>query len=171
MGKVINFTKVKKGMCNMSVTVHDVANYFLSKLNASEGSSITPLKLQKLVYYAQAWSLVWDDKPLFSESMEAWAHGPVNRDLYYQYQDYGWRNIEPVEKVDLSMFSKEQIETMDVIWSDYGDYDGKYLERLTHQEDPWIEARKDCLPGEYCDNIISVSSMKNYYTKVYEGKI
>ena len=68
----------------------------------------------------------------------------------------------------LIVISKEQIETMDAIWDGYGDYGGKYLERLTHQEDPWIEARGDCSPGEYCDNKISIESMKEYYTKVYD---
>ena len=170
MGKVVHLFKGGSTM-KKDVTIFDVANYFLSKLNVNEGSSITPLKLQKLVYYAQAWSLVWDNKVLFSEPMEAWAHGPVNPDLYYQYKDYGWRNIGPVEDIDVSIFSKEQMETMDVIWDDYGDFDGKYLERLTHQEDPWIEARGNCLPGEYCNNIISIDLMKGYYTKIYEGEI
>lgn len=170
MGQLVYFCKGGSSM-EKKVTIFDVANYFLSKLNIHEDSSITPLKLQKLVYYAQAWSLVWDDEILFNEPMEAWAHGPVNPDLYNKYRDYGWRNIAPADVGDFSMFSRDQMETMDVIWDDYGDYDGKYLERLTHQEDPWIEARGNCSPGEYCDNIISVASMKDYYTKVYEGEI
>lgn len=153
------------------VTVFDVADYFLSKLNIDVGSSITPLKLQKLVYYAQAWSLVWDDKPLFNEHMEAWAHGPVNPELYNKYRDYGWRNIGPVNEVDLDIFTKDELETMDAVWDGYGDYDGKYLERLTHQESPWTEARGDCSPGEYCDNVISIESMKAYYTNMYDGDI
>jgi len=174
MGKVINFTRgrTKRRLCNMcneDITVHDVADYFLSKLNASEGSSITPLKLQKLVYYAQAWSLVWDGKPLFKEHMEAWAHGPVNPDLYFKYKEYGWKSIAPVDNVKLDIFTKEQLETMDAVWDGYGDYDGKYLEKLTHQEDPWIEARDNCSPGEYCNNPISIETMKDFYTKMYEN--
>ena len=43
---------------------------------------MTTMKLQKLIYYSQAWSLVWDEKPLFAERIEAWANGPVCPDLY-----------------------------------------------------------------------------------------
>ena len=149
------------------VTIFDVANYFLSKLNIDEGSSITPLKLQKLVYYAKAWSLVWDDDELFNEPIEAWAHGPANLELYNEYKDYGWRSIEPVN-IDTNIFSEAQKETMDIIWDGYGDFDGKYLEELTHQEDPWIEARGECSPGEYCSNIIDPNAMKSYYMKMCE---
>lgn len=169
MGKVIY---IKQGGRKMkkNVTIFDVADYFLSKLNIDVGSSITPLKLQKLVYYAQAWSLVWDSKPLFEENMEAWAHGPANLELYNKYKPYGRNSIEPVGEINLNMFTEEQMETMDVIWDSYGDYDGKYLEKLTHQEDPWILARGDCPPGGYCNNIITLDSMKEYYSKIYEGE-
>lgn len=170
MGNIIHLFKGGKKM-KKDVTVFDVADYFLSKLNIDIGSSITPLKLQKLVYYAQVWSLVWDGDTLFSEPMEAWAHGPVNPDLYSKYKDYGWRNIGPVSEINLDVFTKQQLETMDAVWDGYGDYDGKYLERLTHQEDPWIEARGDCSPGEYCDNVISIGTMETYYTKMYNGEI
>lgn len=105
-------------MMKKDVTIFDVANYFLSKLNIDEGSSITPLKLQKLVYYAKAWSLVWDDDELFNEPIEAWAHGPANLELYNEYKDYGWRSIEPVN-IDTNIFSEAQKETMDIIWDGY----------------------------------------------------
>ena len=57
--------------------VKDVAAYILEKLG-----EITAMKLQKLAYYSQAWSLVWDEKLLFPERIEAWANGPVVPDLY-----------------------------------------------------------------------------------------
>jgi len=151
------------------VTIFDVSDYFLSKLNIDKDSSITPLKLQKLVYYAQVWSLVWDHKNLFDEHMEAWAHGPVNPDLYSKYKSHRWESIEPINEIKTDIFTKEQLDTMDAVWDGYGDYDGKYLEKLTHQEDPWIDARGDCLPGEYCNTIIDINSMKSYYTEMYNG--
>ena len=168
MGNVIYLFKGGYVM-KRKVTIFDVADYFLSKLNIDKDSSITPLKLQKLVYYAQAWSLVWEGEPLFDEQMEAWAHGPVNPDLYNKYKSYKWKGIEPVDKMEFDMFTREQLETMDAVWDGYGDYDGKYLEKLTHQEDPWIEARGDCLPGEYCDTAIDIKNMRTYYTKMYDG--
>ena len=58
-------------------SVFDVAKYILNKKGR-----MSPMKLQKLVYYSQCWSLAWDDKPLFNNRIEAWANGPVVRDLY-----------------------------------------------------------------------------------------
>jgi uncharacterized phage-associated protein len=57
-------------------SAHDVAAYILSRQGR-----MTAMKLQKLVYYSQAWSVVWDERPLFPEKIEAWANGPVVRDL------------------------------------------------------------------------------------------
>lgn len=166
MGKIIIFTKDKRGIT--MATIFDVAAYFLHKLREEEDSSITPLKLQKLCYYAQAWSLVWDDEALFKENFQAWAHGPVNPELYDKYREYKWRSIEPVLDLDTSIFRDCQLETMDIIWQDYGIYDGKYLEKLTHQEAPWINVRKGCEEGDYCDEIISKESMKVFYTRMYD---
>ena len=59
------------------VSAHDVAAYILE-----EHGPLSAMKLQKLVYYSQAWSLVWDDRQLFREAVEAWANGPVVRELY-----------------------------------------------------------------------------------------
>lgn len=150
----------------MSATIYDVANYFLSKVDYGSGSSITPLKLQKLVYYAQAWYFVFYDKPLFNEHFEAWAHGPANPELFKAYKKYGWRSIDPIEDFNLEMFSDEQIEHLDEVWETYGRYDGKYLENLIHQEDPWTNTRIGCVPGEYCKKEITLESMKKYYQKV-----
>lgn len=59
----------------------DVAKYILEVKG-----TMSTMKLQKLCYYAQAWSLVWDDKPLFDEEFEAWANGPVCRELFFKTQ-------------------------------------------------------------------------------------
>lgn len=62
-------------------TVFDVAKYILEKQG-----QMTTMKLQKLVYYSLAWSLVWDEKPLFTETVKAWANGPVVPDLYGKHK-------------------------------------------------------------------------------------
>ncbi|MFD1675391.1 Panacea domain-containing protein [Alicyclobacillus fodiniaquatilis] len=153
--------------------VTDVANYFREQLYASEGSSLTHLKLQKLTYYAQAWSLVLLGRPLFNGEFEAWAHGPVNRHLYAQYRDYGWQNIKPIKPEEQfisseDIFDEDEMNVLSQVWEIYGDYDAKYLERLTHQEFPWIEARDGLPDGAYCDTIIDQSTMKQFYTGLLE---
>lgn len=169
MGKIMKFSNLRMGEKGMA-TIFDVANYFISQSRIEEGNIVTPLKLQKLCYYAQAWSLVWDDKELFNEDFEAWAHGPANYNLFDKYRDYKYNIIDEVDS-DYSedIFKKDQKETLEAIWRDYGIYEPKYLEELTHQEEPWIDARQDCAPGEICSNIITKQSMKEFYSKFLDG--
>lgn len=165
MGKVLIFTKAYKGVSKMKTpTVLDVANYFLKIVDREAGSSITHLKLQKLVYYAQAWHAVFTGKKLFNSRIEAWVHGPVCPELYNVYAGSGYDSL-PAPKCELFEFNKEQLETLEAVWECYGGFDGKYLEELTHQESPWIEARRGYAPGQHCNNEISIESMIEYYSK------
>ena len=70
----------------------DIADYFVRLANET-GDYISNLKLQKLVYYAQAWYLAISDEALFEEDFEAWVHGPVIPELYQEYKSFGWRPI------------------------------------------------------------------------------
>jgi uncharacterized phage-associated protein len=152
----------------MTMNIFDVAKYFLSKVNEEEDVLITHLKLQKLTYYAQAWHLALDGRPLFNAEFQAWAHGPVNPELFQQYRVYGYQPIPYPEDFDPSIYTEEQREFLDQIWEAYGKYDGKYLERLTHQEKPWKEARGNIPDGEFCTNVINENTMKEYYRGLIE---
>lgn len=155
-------------MSKQKVTVFDVADYFLKVVDRDAGGSITHLKLQKLVYYAQAWHLVFTGKPMFCERIEAWVHGPVCPALYSKYADYGYQNLPEPEKAP-DVFNEEELETLEAVWDCYGDYDARYLEQLTHQEKPWREARKGCAPGEHCTKRISLEVMKEFYTQLNQN--
>ena len=166
MGKIINFNRPKKrGEREMArITISDIAKYFIARADEEE-VIMTHLKLQKLCFYAQAWSLVFDDKQLFNQPFQAWAHGPVCPQLYQKYKSHSGRQIH-VRKgtsFDNDIFSNEQLETLDVVWEAYSRYDAKYLEKLTHKEDPWKLARGSCSPGDSCDTVISQESMKEFY--------
>ncbi|MCM1053749.1 MAG: DUF4065 domain-containing protein [Ruminococcus sp.] len=149
------------------INIFNVANFFLSIVDRDAGSTITPLKLQKILYYAQGYYLAINNNELFSEEFEAWAHGPANPEIYDKYKGYGCSAIsEPSEK-DMPNFEEDVINFLYDIWNTFGIYDGKYLEELTHQESPWIEARKGYQPGEVCNNIITKDSMKVFFkTKI-----
>lgn len=141
----------------------DVARYFLCKLDREAGDTISPLKLQKLVYYAQAWSLVFRNQPIFYQDIEAWVHGPVVREVWNEYQDYKYRDIpEPTDFIEIN-FAEDEIEVLEEVWSAYGEFSARHLEELTHSEKPWIEARKGLEPASNSTNIISHDQMKNYY--------
>jgi len=155
-------------MILMAISIFNVADFFLNRVETEKGSSITHLKLQKLCYYAQAWYLALEDQKLFKEKFEAWVHGPVNPDLFVKYRDAGWNSIRPTTDFDNSVFSYEQLEHLEEIWDVYGKYDGKFLEDLTHQEDPWINARDGYDPTERCNVEIDPNEMKLYYSRQLE---
>ena len=134
----------------------DVAAYILSKLGP-----VAAMKLQKLVYYSQAWSLVWDEKPLFPNRIEAWANGPVVRDLYEAHR--GQFQVSNLPKGDAAALSGPERETVDSVLKFYGDKEGQWLSDLTHREDPWKNAREGLTPGEYGDKEISHAALAEYY--------
>ncbi len=136
--------------------VHDVAAYILEKTKV-----LTAMKLQKLVYYAQAWSLVWDEKPLFRNRIEAWANGPVTPDLYFAHQGEFTITSEP--KGDVSKLTRDERETIDAVLRDYGSKSATWLSALTHEEDPWLNAREGVPEGKRSNRQITDAAMAEYY--------
>jgi uncharacterized phage-associated protein len=135
---------------------HDVAAYIISKLRP-----VDAMKLQKLLYYSQAWSLVWDESPLFSSKIEAWANGPVVREVFKAYQ--GHYKISKAKFGDPNALKKAEKETVDAVLNFYGKKTGFYLSELTHRERPWREARNGLAPGEMGDQEITKAAMRDYY--------
>ncbi len=140
----------------------DIAKWFLCAVDRESGDSITHLKLQKLLYYAQAWSLVLLDKRMFKEEIQAWMHGPVVPEVYEEYSKYGYQEIPKPNECPI--IAKEYEEVLEEVMKTYGIYQAKYLEMLTHSEQPWIEAREDLPLEARCDKPISIKTMKSYYT-------
>jgi uncharacterized phage-associated protein len=145
---------------NTVATAHDVAAYIVDKQVANTHDGIPAMKLQKLVYYAQAWSLVWDDKPLFSDRIEAWANGPVVPDLY-EYL-YGQFMIVGV-KGNPNVFTDLERDTIDSVLKYYGDKSSQWLTDLVRNEEPWLNARKGLAIGERGDRVISLAAIAEYY--------
>ena len=137
-------------------TVHDVAAYILKKQG-----SMTTMKLQKLVYYCQAWSLVWDEKALFPEKIQAWANGPVVPGLYEMHR--GKYSLGSWSHGDYNKLTDDQRETIDAVLKYYGDKSSQWLSDLTHGEDPWMNARKGLPSGARGSKIITRASMMEYY--------
>ena len=153
-------------------SVQAVADYILGKIDPEAGDSITNLKLQKLVYYVQAWHLALKDTPAFHEPVEAWAHGPVVRPLYARFADYGWQAVDPThrETDPDHALSKGTRELIDEVWEVYGDYSGSELEALTHSEDPWKEVYGDRPVGARCNDAIPHDLMRSYYRSLINGQ-
>lgn len=143
-------------------TVFDAAAYILDKLG-----STSAMKLQKLVYYSQAWSLVWDGEPLFDSRIEAWIDGPVVRELYECHRGQFKVDRATVTKGDATRLTADQIETIDAVLETYGDKSPQWLSDLTHRENPWKVARSGLKPSERGNSEISHASMAEYYGALY----
>lgn len=135
----------------------NVAKYILENMG-----ELSTMKLQKLCYYLQVWSLVWDDTPLFNEDFEAWANGPVCPELFHKTQGRYSVNAEG-ENGGENDLTDNQKDTINRVIEYYGGHDAQWLSRLTCMETPWNEARKYIPAGAGCSNVISKESMAMYY--------
>lgn len=154
-----------KGMKKMA-TVENVADFFLSK------EAMSPKKLQKLVYYAYAWTiaLLNDDADdihfrLFDSSIEAWVHGPVVSELYQKYKGYGWNDIPMITEFDTSIFDTEVLDVLEQVWVTYGSFTGNQLEMISHQETPWKSARNGVPAYAASSTLISDKEMFVFYNE------
>jgi len=148
--------------------LYNVARYFLSNIDPEAGESITPLKLQKLVYYVQAWALGLYHTLVYEEDAQAWVHGPVYPSLYYLYRNYGYNNIPKIIDFDSTVFNDTEFEILEMVWYVYGKYDAKYLERLTHHEDPWRISRRGLDVSDKSNRPIPKDLIEKYYSSVRE---
>jgi len=137
--------------------VHDVASYILEK---SDG--VSTWKLQKLVYYSQAWHLAWEDHELFSAPIEAWANGPVVRELYLAHR--GKFTVTEHEAGNSAALTRDEAESVEAVLATYGQLSGRQLCVMTHNESPWLDARGDLGVGDRSTVVIPTASMQAYYS-------
>ena len=134
----------------------DIAKYFINELHPE------PLKLQKLLYFAQGFSYAFYDKELFNDDFEAWVHGPVIPSIYHEYKSYEYNPIDL--NYNLKEFSNDVIDLLEYIKKNYAKYDAKYLEEITHKEEPWLLSRTGFDPDERSDKTIPKSNIAAYFT-------
>lgn len=140
-----------------------IARYFIAK-NKESQIGLTNKKLQKLLYYSQAWNLVLNNKKIFPEEIQAWIHGPAIPSVYQEYKKFEFNDIDDeIDEKDFSSLTKEEILVLDAVWDVYGKYDANYLELLTHSEEPWIKARNKIPSYMSSSATISPAHMKEYY--------
>ena len=122
---------------------------------------MSAMKLQKLVYYSQAWHLVWDEEALFSNRIEAWANGPVVRELYNHHR--GQFSVGTWSRGDSDRLQPSERSTIDAVLSFYGNKQAHWLSELTHREAPWRDARAGLAPGERGNSEITKEKLADYY--------
>ena len=127
---------------------------------------ITPLALQKALYYIQGFHFAFYRTFLFPEDCQAWTHGPVYRDIYFRYRDYRFDPIEKTTTFDTSVFSASEKAICDSVINNLCCYSGKILERFTHNEAPWLTTRGDLPDSAPSDRIIEKSVIGAYFDAV-----
>jgi len=140
--------------------VIDVANYILEICREeSEGEEcelISHLKLQKLIYFCQGYSFAFFNKPLFTDAIEAWTHGPVCPKLYHMLKNYGSLPITASIDPDKISLNDDEKKLVRLVYDAYGQYSAMKLRKITHEEGPW----KDTMTS----TVISFEAMSKYFT-------
>lgn len=137
----------------------DVARYITDRLG-----EMSAMKLQKLVYYSQAWHMVWYERELFPEDFQAWANGPVANSLYGYHRKQFLVNSQTFVHGNTASLSPEQRDAIDRVLGFYGQQTAQWLSNLTHQEAPWRDARSGIADGEPCQAVIEKGAMHAYYS-------
>lgn len=136
-----------------------IADYVVQRCNKDLHSSISNLKLQKILYFIQAAFLVTKNAKCFSEDIEAWDFGPVVPAVYYNYRVFGSSNIPVITKLDCGFICDEDRKLLNEIIDECSDYSASYLVDVTHNQTPWKEAYSK--PGR--NNVISTESIRDYF--------
>ena len=144
---------------------------YLIHLAASEEEPdfLTHLRLQKLLYYAQGWSLAMRNRALFDEKIEAWAHGPVVPVVYREFKSNGDSPINPALVPPAENLTPDEKAFLESLWSGYKKYSASSLREMTHQHSTWIDARAGLQPGDVCTKEISKPAMKALFKQLLKG--
>jgi uncharacterized phage-associated protein len=151
-----------------SITVLDIAHYFIALANES-GSLLTNRKLQKLLYYTQAWHLAMYEKPIFEEDFEAWAHGPVLPSVFEYFDKFGYSPIQQKDLDDVTIstlqvqFGADLTALIENVVEEYFWEDAYQLGNYIQAEKPFQFARKGVPSDAVCHNIITKQSMLHFY--------
>ena len=149
----------------LSESMRGCISYIFARLE-----EVTPLALQKLLYYAQGIYLATYDAPLFEEDCQAWVHGPVYETVYGMFRDFKFNPIDDerfaVLRGQHGYLKREAIAVLDVVLESFGQYSGKMLEGITHQEAPWLEARQEAEPSDRTQLVMEKDSIRRYFLEV-----
>lgn len=148
--------------------INKICDYIIFRLRAEGNGDLSHLKLQKLLYYVQAWYLAFENKPLFDGKFQAWIHGPVNRKIYNRFKDtkYIYSTINTSDIIEKDIVDKLEPsvkEHIDIVLEVYAGFSDTTLELKTHCEQPWIDARSGFQSFERCEVELLEDTMRDYY--------
>ena len=143
-------------------TAAQIAEWFLVRnemaISTIDADAISPMKLQKLLYYAQGVHLAITGEPLFDDPIEAWTHGPVIRSIYQKYKEFGSNGITK-DGYELFEIDKETASILEQVYEVFGQFSAWKLRNMTHEELPWKTTGHD--------EVICTEKIKDYFCKHY----
>ena len=155
---------LKKMFC-VSEKMLSTISYIFSSLE-----EVTPLMLQKLLYFIQGVYSAINNRMMFTEECRAWVHGPVYVEVYNLFREFKYNPIEDPRFAILENSEKQLSESekkaVDLVINTFGSYGAKVLEKITHYEKPWISARCGFEDDVISNEIITKKSIKDYYKSV-----
>lgn len=158
------FKKSWAAAMNLKDLVNSVSEKMLITISYvfEKSGEITPLALQKILYYIQGIFMFNHDSPLFEEECQAWAHGPVYVKVYDMFKGFKYNPIEDKRFVifrdRFQMLTDEERRVIDMVLNSFGMYSGKTIERITHKEAPWADA--------YLNETITKSAIRHYFKSI-----
>lgn len=149
------------------MTTADAVADYLVALAHERGQSVNNLKLQKLLYYAQAWYLALHDEPLFTEKFQAWASGPAIPCQYWRFKPFGIGDIPLQSRTDVPPDIEPVLRE---VMESYGALDEYDLSSMTYRESPWRVAHAGYDLGDPCDVEIDENEMRAYFRRLAEAE-
>lgn len=144
------------------LSAKEIAQFFIQLAEQEpEPELLTHLHVQKLLYYAQGWSLAWNRQPLFDEPIEAWKHGPVVRCVWKEYKEYGNRPLSSEDRVVAPDESDSRL--IRAVWESYKKYSATELRNMTHDESPWRESWGDRSPDDTGSETIPIDFIRDQF--------
>ena len=135
---------------------------FAAQIQARLGN-VDAFRLNKLVYYVQAWSLAWRGRPAFQERIEAWRHGPVAKELWVDIKHNSSRQLSSASRL-----SADDLELVERVLIHYGQMSSDALIKLTHAEEPWVRARGSLPASASSAEEIPIAAMRDFYTRAWK---
>ena len=139
--------------------INDIVDYILYK----SCNDITPLTIQKLLYYIQGFFYAFNNEYIFIDDCEAWVHGPVYYDVYKKYKEYKYKPINRNKVFDKTKLNKKELLIIDNVIDSLGCYSGNTLESFTHLEDPWIQTRNGLSATDNCNRTIRKDVIGSFF--------
>jgi len=166
------FKKSWSAAMNLKELIYSVSEKMLVTISYifEKAEDITPLTLQKLLYYVQGIFMVNYGKPLFDEECQAWEHGPVYKQVYNMFKGFKYSPIDDkrfvIFKNKIQLLTNEEKEVIDMVVNSFGMYSGKTLEYLTHKEAPWDDAFDGDYVCGYTNEPITKEAIRDYFKSI-----